>query len=204
MLDVLNSESPSTDEVAASVNGFVQRVQRFCFRLGMDHVGLDEGRLVGAYAYARQLLGLFYAPSCFKAAGAWTMAISALRPFDAQLPDAYTPDALAMYPNAIFGVLESVYWMEDAEIKKADGNRKLDARIVFSDHFFKEFVPLCGQCHDFEHAVSSAGVSLEAKRHHAALALIFESLAYQENRGCRNGPPNSLRLDGYFSILGDN
>lgn len=192
------------EEVGASVNGFVRRVQRFCYRLDVDRIDVDEDRLVAAYAYARTLLAQYYAPSCFKAASALTMAVSALRPFEAQLPQAYSPDSLSSYPNAIFGVLESVFWMEDAEIKKPDGNRKLDARIVFSDHFFKDFILVCGQCLDFEHDVTSSCVSRRAKLHHESLALIFESLAYQENRTCRNGPPISLRLEGYFNILSEN
>ncbi|MEN9573527.1 MAG: hypothetical protein RL514_1382 [Verrucomicrobiota bacterium] len=200
MLDLLISESPSPKQVEDSLHGFVHRVERFLHRLGVSNVGVDEERLVAAHRLSMALLHHYINPSCFKAAAALTMGVSATRPFEVDLPPT-SFKSLADYPNAVFPILESVYWMHGAELLVApDDVRTLDDPIEFSDHFFREFVISCGRLGTMT-PDDVRTISDHDRTKLRILALNYEALAYQNNGHCKYPPPVDLHLDKYFNIL---
>ena len=110
MLDLLIAESPSEKQVRESLAGFVHRVQRYNYRLGISEFEYDDQKLLECLKLSMRLLHHYINPSCFKAAAALTIGVCATRPFGADLPPQSFKD-LASFPNSVFGILESVYWL---------------------------------------------------------------------------------------------
>lgn len=202
MLDLLISESPSKSNIKDSISGFVHRVQRYSYRIGIKKFEYDEDKIAETHEIALSLLCNYINPSCFKAAAALTIGVCATRPFQADLPKEFT--ALASFPNAVFSVLESVYWIDGAELLvKPDDVRKLSEPIEFSDHFFREFVETCGRIGSNIDGseIKQRNVSEAHKASLRILALTYEALAYQRNGHCKYPPPSSLKIDKYFNLL---
>ena len=200
MIDLLIADSPTDQQVRASLTGFINRVQRFAYRLNLSQFGYDPERLYECHRLSTKLLHRYINPSCFKAAAALTIGVCATRPFSVDLPHSSYKE-LADYPNAVFSVLESVYWMHGAELLVApDDVRVLSEPIEFSDHFFKEFTLVNGKIGTFiSPEVSEVPDLYRVKLR--ALALTYEALAYQRNGHCKYPPPNALQIDKYFKIL---
>jgi hypothetical protein len=201
MLDLLINESPSDRQIRDSLTGFTQRVQRYLYRIGVSDFDYDPVRLEQAHKLSLFLLHQYFNPSCFKAASALTIGLCATRPFEASLPgEAFK--GLSNFPNAVFSILESVYWMHGAELLVGTNDvRKLEHPIEFSDHFFREFVLTTGRLGALIDSNVTDKVPECNRVHVRSVALIFEALAYQLNYDCRSEAPLSLRLDQYFTIL---
>lgn len=201
MLDLLIAESPTDQQVSDSLNGFVHRVQRYVYRLGVANFEYDEEKLVLCHKLSMNLLHHYINPSCFKAAAALTIGVCATRPFGAELPIHQFKD-LADYPNAVFSVLESAYWLHGAELLVAtDDVRKLTEPIEFSGHFFREFAVTNGKIGALVDPDINYNVPENCRVKLRALALTYEALAYQRNGHCRYPPPAELLIDRYFNIL---
>lgn len=203
MLDLLISESPTDAEVEASLTGFVHRVQRYLYRIGITTFEYDEDKLVTAHELSMRLLHHYINPSCFKAAAAMTIGVGAARPFTVELP-ATIFTKTSLYPNAIFSILESVYWMHGAELllPLEKGPKKLEAEIGFSDHFFDEFVIATGKLGAITNPDYRISTDEERVRFRL-LALNYEALAYQKNDHCKYDPPKELHLEKYLTTLSD-
>ena len=202
MLDLLIAESPQEQQVRDSLNGFVHRVQRYLYRLGIENFEYDEEKLGDSHELAMKLLHNYINPSCFKAAAALTMGVCANRPFSVELPHNPYKD-LVSFPNAIFSILESVYWMHGAELLVApDDVRRLTDPIEFSDHFFREFTINSGRLGTLiDPATPACNIPEIYRVKLRTLALTYEALAYQKNGHCKYPPPTALQLDRYFNIL---
>jgi len=201
MLDLLITESPTDKQVRDSLNGFVHRVQRFLWRLGVPDFDYDQERLFNCHALSVRLLHHYINPSCFKAAAALTIGVCATRPFDAKLPQANYKD-LAEFPNSVFSILESVYWMHGAELLIAPGDvRKLTEPIEFSEHFFREFTLTNGRMGAFIDPGQMQPLPEIYKVKLRSLSLTYEALAYQRNGHCKYPPPTALQIDLYQNIL---
>lgn len=200
MIDILSQESPTPTQVRESLTGFCHRVQRYLYRIDVKEFEYDPGRLEQAHKYSLFLLHQYIEPSGFKAAAALTIGVTATRPFQATLPDRFKK--LGSFPNAFFSILESVYWLDGAEILLDGGElKKLEKPIDFSDHFFREFVETCGRMGALIDPTIEKTVPEDVKVHFRTLALTYEALAYEHNCHCKYGPPDDLNLDGYFNIL---
>jgi hypothetical protein len=201
MLDLLINESPSELQVRNSLTGFVHRVQRYLYRIDVTDFEYDLERLEQAHKLSLFLLHQYINPSCFKAAAALTIGLCATRPFEASLPQASFKE-LADYPNAVFSILESIYWMHGAELLIAPNDvRKLEHPIEFSDHFFRELSLTAGRLGTVIDPSIISPVPACSRVHLRTLALVFEALAYQRNNGCKYPPPLALQIDSYFNIL---
>jgi len=142
----------------------------------------------------------YYNPSCFKAAAALTIGVCAARPFNADLPVAFKE--INNYSNALFAILESVYWLHGAELLiSSDTIKKLEHPIEFSDHFFRELVATCGRLGTIIDPKITYDVPESCKVQLRTLALTYEALAYQKNQECKYEPPKALQIDKYFNIL---
>lgn len=201
MLDLLIAETPTEQQIRDSLNGFVHRVQRFAYRLGVAEFDYDEDRLADSHELSMTLLHHYINPSCFKAAAALTIGVCATRPFSVEMPmPAYK--ALANYPNSIISILESVYWMHGAELLVApDDVRKLTDPIEFSDHFFNEFTITNGKIGALVDPDIRNNIPESYRVKLRTLALTYEALAYQHNGHCKYPPPIALQIDRYFNIL---
>lgn len=200
MLDLLINESPSDGQVRDSLTGFVHRVQRYLYRIGVTDFEFEPEKLEQAHKLSLFLLHQYINPSCFKAASALTIGVCASRPFSASLPDQFKD--LANYPNAVFSILESVYWMHGAELLIGpDDVRKLEHPIEFSEHFFREFTVTAGRLGTVVDSNIVHPVPECSRVHLRTMALIFEALAYQLNDDCKYPPPGALQIDRYFTIL---
>jgi hypothetical protein len=201
MLDLLIAESRTDQQVSDSLNGFVHRIQRYMFRLGVAEFEYDAEKLAICHKLSMNLLHHYINPSCFKAAAALTIGVCATRPFGAQLPP-QTFKELALYPNAVFSVLESAYWLHGAELLIApDDVRKLTEPIEFSEHFFREFTVTSGKTGTYIDPENHNNIPEIYRVKLRALALTYEALAYQRNGHCKYPPPTSLQVDKYFNIL---
>ncbi len=140
MLDLLISESPTEGKVKESLEGFVQRIQRALFRWGVKTLSFDPELLGKAHIHALTLLRTYQEPSCFKSAAAMTMGLVSCKPFNVVLPKQF--GSIKDKPNALFAILESVYWMDGAELRMKGGEiRTLKNSIEFSDHFLRNSLP---------------------------------------------------------------
>lgn len=201
MLDLLIAESPTDQQVRDSLNGFVHRVQRYIYRLGVTDFEYDAEKLMVCHKFSMSLLHHYINPSCFKAAAALTIGVCATRPFDAALPPQSFKE-LGDYPNAVFSILESAYWLHGAELLIApDDVRKLTEPIEFSGHFFREFSVTNGKIGTFIDPGDQNNIPEVYRVKLRALALTYEALAYQRNGHCRYPPPSELQIDRYFNIL---
>jgi len=200
MLDLLISDAPSSRLVKDSLEGFAHRVQRALYRWGVPSAGYDNTLHGKAYTHALTLLRSYQEPSCFKAAAALTLGLVSAKPFEVELPTAF--GVLRDKPNAVFGILESVYWMHGAELRtKTKGEVKvLTHQIEFSDHFFEEFVTVSDKI-GWPSPLPATEFSSSYHWQFRTLALTFEALAYQKNSHCKYSPPHELELDKYYSTL---
>lgn len=198
MLDLLINEHPSEVEISASLSGFVNRVQRVLYRWNVAELTFDPDRLAQAHEHSMLLLHRYLNPSCFKAAAAMTLGVVSAKPFEFSLPEQFGD--LKTKTNSVFGVLESVYWMHDAELKIDSGLKILSQPIEFSDHYFSEFVSTIDAL-AWPTALPATDFSPEYHARFRILALAYEALAYQKNGHCKYLPPRDLRLDEYFSNI---
>lgn len=199
MLDLLIKDTPNQKDVQVSLEGFLHRVQRSLHRWGVGTLDYDLDLLKKAHHHALKLLRSYQDPSCFKAAAAMSMGLVSAEPISTTLPNQF--GNLKDKQNAVFGILESVYWMHDAELLLHDGTLKiLSQQIDFSYHFFDEFVTAVDGS-GWPTPMPTSDFSAEYHTRFRLLALNFESLAYQNNKTCKYPPPENLQLDKYFNTL---
>jgi hypothetical protein len=205
MLDSLNAVSPSKKQIQESVEGFANRVQRVLYRWGIKKFGYDQERLKKARTHAVRLLLSYEEPNCFKAASALTLGLVSEPPFEVVLPEHFGV-ILKTRANALFGVLECVYWLHGAELRVKIGNGKTEARtlshqIEFSDHFFIEFIEVAELLKWLDAPLPGGDFTPNYHSRFRILALTYEALAYQKNAHCKYPPPLALKLDEYFRTL---
>jgi len=178
MLDLLLwDELPNHKEPWTCLERFVDRTLRFYSLSGaVGGVILDDDELVQSADIALRFVKNYKEPSWFKNAAVFTLALASRKPFKTPLPEGFNP--VRTDQNIVLGLMESLYWLNGAELMTLEGHRKISNPIHFSDHYFTELVQ----------AISFASQNFEGNFHEAddrskacLLALIFESVAYKTN-----------------------
>jgi hypothetical protein len=178
MLDLLLCDSlPSDDEAWGDVERFVDRTLRFYSLCGVTgNAVLDDDELILAADIALRFVKNYKEPSWFKNTAVFTLAIASRKPFKTPLPEAFNP--IRSEQNIVLGLLESLYWLNGAELMTQEGHKKIVSPIQFSDHFFTELVQaIAFASQNFEGNFQEADDRSKA----CLLALIFESIAYKTN-----------------------
>jgi hypothetical protein len=80
--------------------------------------------------------------------------------------------------NIVVGLLESLFWLNGAELMTCEGHKKIATPIHITDHFFTEMIQAISfASQDFQGNFQEADDRSKA----CLLALIFESIAYKSN-----------------------
>jgi len=178
MLDLLLCDSlPSDDQAWGDVERFVDRTLRFYSLCGESgNAIIDDDELVQTADIALRFVKNYKEPSWFKNTAVFTLALASRKPFKTPLPEAFNP--VRSEQNIVLGLLESLFWLNGAELMTLEGHKKIVSPINFSDHFFTELVQ----------AISFASQNFQGNFQEAddrskacLLALIFESIAYTTN-----------------------
>jgi hypothetical protein len=178
MLDLLLCDSlPSDDQAWEDVERFVDRTLRFYSLCGVTGKAvIDDDELVQAADIALRFVKNYKEPSWFKNTAVFTLSIASRKPFKTPLPDAYNP--VRTEQNIVLALLESLFWLNGAELMTQEGHKKIVSPIHFSDHFFTELIQAIGfASQNFQGNFQEADDRSKA----CLLALIFESIAYQNN-----------------------
>jgi hypothetical protein len=178
MLDLfLTDTQPSDDEAYGDIERFVDRAWRFYHLCGQTgQAVLDHDELIQVADISLTFIKNYKEPSWFKNVAVFTLAVASRKPFRTPLTEEF--EFIRLENNAVIAIMESLYWLNGAELMTNEGKKKIENPINFSDHFFKEFVQ----------AVSVAAQNFQGnyqdtndKSKACLLALMYESLAYRDN-----------------------
>jgi len=178
MLDLFLRDSlPSDDDAYGDIERFVDRAWRFYHLCGQTGgADIDHDEILQVATIALTFVKNYKEPSWFKNAAVFTLAVASRKPFKTPLSAEF--EFMRLENNIVIALMESLFWLNGAELMTKEGRKKIKTPIDFSDHFFKELV----------HAISVAAQDFKGnyqdsddKSKACLLALIFESLAYRNN-----------------------
>jgi hypothetical protein len=178
MLDLfLRDTLPPDDESYGDIERFVDRTWRFYHLCGLTgEVIIDHDELIHVAALSLSFIKNYKEPSWFKNAAVFTLAIATRKPFRTPLPKEF--GVMQLENNIVIAIMESLYWLNGAEMMTKEGRKQIKVPIDFSDHFFKELVTAISTgSQSFQGNFQDAGDKSKA----CLLALIYESLAYRKN-----------------------
>lgn len=178
MLDLfLTDTQPSDDEAYADIERFVDRAKRFYHLCGQTgNVVIDHDEVLQVATTALPFIKNYKEPSWFKNVAVFTLSVASRKPFRTPLSEEF--EFIRLENNAVIAIMESLYWLNGAELMTNEGRKRIENPIHFSDHFFKELVQAVSvTAQDFQGNFQDTDDKSKA----CLLALIYESLAYRNN-----------------------